>query len=237
MHKALIQTNKLGFPVNSSVYNAYQGLDSLGYEINPVKRVLSKHKGPVIASGTIEFIDKLLGINEVKLSEFNQLTRYTPFLKRQVFKSTLEKAFSLAHEGNKFSVKPVGHKIFNGTVVLEEKDLLCLAGIPVETEVLISEYLDITSEFRVYISDSEILGTKSYRGSSIFSPSGSFIRDVMDYQDNMPRSYALDIGICRNSQEVLIEVTEAVYAGNYGLPSMLYAQFLETRYQELFNIS
>lgn len=51
----------------------------------------------------------------------------------------------------------------------------------------------------------------------------------------MNRAYSLDFGITDSGVMMLVEVNEAFALGTYGLPSIIYARMLETRWQEIMH--
>lgn len=98
--------------------------------------------------------------------------------------------------------------------------------------VLVSDVIDINSEWRIFISNQEIRGIKQYSGSFFASPpSYDFIKSCIEAYKSQPKVYTLDIGK-NNEGEFVIEVHDFFSCSTYGfnslsLPTMFSQWFYE----------
>jgi hypothetical protein len=112
--------------------------------------------------------------------------------------------------------------------------------------VWVSEVVDgIRSEWRVFVKRGKIIGAKCYHGDSFYSPRGAFMNNCLNAcnkSDEMPVAYALDIAVVERKRpnepwkNILIEANDSYALGCYGLPSVVYARFLEARWAQLFGV-
>ena len=122
-----------------------------------------------------------------------------------------------------YFIKPVNHKLFEGRVVREFKDLI---GIQ-DTEIYYCEdIINFVSEWRVYITNKEIIGIKHYKGDVFKIPQEKTIKEIINSYTKQPNTYTIDIGITEIDYNVLIEVNDGYSSGNYGLTEIQYAKFL-----------
>lgn len=126
---------------------------------------------------------------------------------RNIWKGRLSDKVEFPH-----FVKPLNTKQFTG--FLAEKpshyELMC-HDIPGETEVLYSEVMEFTSEYRCFIHDDKIVGLKHYLGDFFIGPSdhlcksndrepleGFLTRVISKMRDELnqetPKAYTIDIG-------------------------------------------
>lgn len=55
---------------------------------------------------------------------------------------------------------------------------------------------------------------------------------VKDFE-GAPKAYALDFGVTKDGETILVEVNNTCSIGSYGLEPVLYARFLSARWVEL----
>lgn len=155
------------------------------------------------------------------------------FLGRDIRETTLGEARTRT---DVFFVKPVKQKIFTGFVwdPADPRSRLNVAVCPDETPVLCSGLMDFKSEWRCFVKNDEIVGIKHYKGdpSRGFSMS-TLERAVRQGKGRMPAAHSLDIGVTEYGHTHLVEANEGYAIGSYGLPSLIYARFLEARWTEL----
>jgi hypothetical protein len=159
----------------------------------------------------------------------------TPFLRRQVWRSTLAAAQSaFGRTGQPIFVKPVGiHKRFTG-VVIDSGESWPLASVPGRTPVWCSEVVTFQSEHRAFVSNRRIVGVRHYWGDPGLSPERETISTmVATFGADAPDSYALDVGIVPSGDTALVEVTDGFALDSYGLEPDLYLTVLAPRWRQL----
>ena len=109
---------------------------------------------------------------------------------------------------------------------------ICAEGcIQKDTRYVISERVEIFSEYRVFVHRDEILAVQNYAGDPCIFPDGNAVRQMVEAYRHMqrPKSYTLDIAVanCKTGiQTIIIEVHPFVSCGLYGfcdenIPEML----------------
>lgn len=102
-----------------------------------------------------------------------------------------------------------------------------------DTPVLVSDVIDIVSEYRCYVLKGDLKGIKWYIGDIRVFPDVKVIdAAIIDYK-SAPSAYVIDFGITKDGETVLIEVNDAWSVGNYGLDDKTYANMLLTRWLEI----
>lgn len=114
--------------------------------------------------------------------------------------------------------------------------------------VLVSEVVNMISEYRVYVSKKRgIIGMKHYQGDEFVFPDVKTLRNIVGellMRDDLPASFSADFAIIRNEtyhdrswyglhHTELIEVQDAWAIGAYGLDGDKYLSFLMERWAEL----
>lgn len=100
-----------------------------------------------------------------------------------------------------------------------------VANLP-EDEYLVSEVVNIESEWRCFVHGGQLLDVRSYSGDFERHPDYALIRKMIASYRNAPVSYTLDVGV-NSSGTFVLEVHPFVSCGLYGfndyrvLPQML----------------
>lgn len=103
---------------------------------------------------------------------------------------------------------------------------------------LVSEPVDIESEWRCFVGPEGLLGMQHYQGDFTLFPDVSLVREMIHTYTDTPRYYSLDIGINEKGTFV-IEVHPMVSCGLYGfnnpriLPQMMINGYQYMRDQAL----
>lgn len=126
-------------------------------------------------------------------------------------------------------IKPKKHKLFNGVVVREFKDLIGVSDV----EMWCSKPVNILTEYRAYINDNKIVGLKHYKGNPYLALDISKVVGAMQTWKSSPISYSIDFGLTEEGETIVIEVNDGFGLGNYGLNEIDYAKLLLARYEEL----
>lgn len=241
MHKiAHIQIRPNGQILNQGCYMAYYGFDKLGFQVfffrnaEEYQESTSRGRGTVV--GGIDTLRKIMyfsGIQQPKVQQVHKLL--SDFTKREMFDSTLGQTRKIfAADFRPFFLKPlIEDKTFTGFVCKTPMDLLKLRSLPDDFEILISEVVNLQSEFRVFIQDGKILDCKNYTGNFWLKPNPHIINEAIQSYINAPIAYTLDWGIDMDGNTVLIEINDAFGVAPYGLDPVKYARFLESRWDEM----
>lgn len=80
---------------------------------------------------------------------------------------------------------------------------------------VVSDEIEIDSEWRVFVHNRELVGLKHYLGDFTLFPDVSFIKKAIDTYKDCPPAYTLDIGINKDGCFV-IEVHPFISCGLYG---------------------
>lgn len=93
-------------------------------------------------------------------------------------------------------------------------------------EYLVSEVVEMESEWRAFVQNRELVGLNHYLGDFAIFPDVAKIQDMITAYPDAPSTYTLDIAVS-NRKTIVIEVHPFVSCGLYGfrdyrrLPSML----------------
>lgn len=225
------------------VHVACQGLSHLGYIIEWFDGEELENLPLTKDTLVVGFIEQYRRAIEIvtgnKPSIFNYPDELKRYLDREVWSSTLGTIRNNSDLWPVF-IKPANEiKSFAGRVVKSARDLISQAGLPNDTPVYCSKPVTISSEYRVFVKDKEVIGCRHYKGNPLIFPNELRILGMIrDWKDS-PAAYCLDVGVveyCSNwydYQTNLIEINDAHSAGDYGLDPLIYARFLETRWCEL----
>lgn len=133
-------------------------------------------------------------------------------------------------------VKPTKQKLFGGFVFdpLDPRSRLAVAPYHDDTPCIISDEVEFVSEYRCFIRHDAPVGVKHYRGNSFVSLDKSvYNKAIKCCKGKMPAAYSLDLGVTASGTTLLVEANEGYALGSYGLSSLVYARFLEARWEQL----
>lgn len=107
----------------------------------------------------------------------------------------------------------------------------------------LSEFKDITSEWRLYIYKNEIVGMVNYSGNFLTIPNLTNIKYNLSNKENKdkyPIAFSIDVGFCDRKyfspDSLVIECNDFYSIGNYGgITDELFAEMLIARWEELSN--
>ncbi|WP_345204700.1 ATP-grasp domain-containing protein [Chryseobacterium ginsengisoli] len=155
-----------------------------------------------------------------------------PFLKRKIWESSINEVFN-KKEWNIFIKPKTETKLFTGKVIKNEMDLLGLLYEEDDIKIWCSEMIDFKTEWRCFIRYKEILDIRRYKGDWDTKIDVKVVENAIDSFISQPNSYALDFGINKSGETILVEVNDGHSLGTYGLSSAHYAKFLSARWSEL----
>lgn len=254
LEAAYVRFKRIGanvsIPDNQNTYAAADGFAQQGIPVVPfyAQRELEARFGPdnegfdpstVAVSGNIGDVHAALRFaGRPTPQPFDYPDHLKPFLGREIEKRTLGWVRALG-EGKVF-IKPCARaKQFTGCVwdVEDPRPRLGLAAFSDDTEVWVSEFVSFASEARCFVKRDKLIAVKHYAGDWSMLPKASIVEAaVMDGRGNMPAAYALDFGVTDYGSTDLVEANDGYALGCYGLPSIVYARFLEARWAELFGV-
>lgn len=140
------------------------------------------------------------------------------------------------HENGRYFVKNVSKlKEFNSSAY--EGRIPAPSTLPAGT-YLLSEWIDIRSEFRVFVYRDKILAVQNYLGFPlVFPDADKLVKMVEKYRgdDGWPEAYTMDVAVlCQKDQlaeTVILEIHPFVSCGLYGFNHPLIPDMLEAGVQ------
>lgn len=185
-----------------------------------------------IPIGSVEFVlsfyEKYHNINNIKpINIPNQLNTYE-FLQRKIFKG---------NQKNKIQGKP-DKKYFIKDISGFKKltDIVCFNDIPEDEDILVSELVDISSEWRGFVYKNELLDIRCYLGDFTMFPDFKKIEKMINTYTDSPYAYTIDVAVLGNKETVLIEIHPFFSCGLYGFADyrVLVDMFITTHKQIIF---
>lgn len=162
------------------------------------------------------------------------------FAGRRIWDSTMKEIHGIVSrepERLPLHVKPHKRKLFKGTVVRAFRDLIPMAAVPDDEPVIMQEYVEFVSEWRSTILHGEILNVAHYKGDPLLFPSQATMKAAVGVFAEQPAAYALDWGVTKAGNTLLVEANDAHSLGNYGLQGQVYCNVLLARWRELMGVS
>ena len=124
--------------------------------------------------------------------------------------------------------------IFGAGVISKESSRQnFFTGVPDTFPVLVSDYVDIVSEYRGYVIDGQLKGIKHYLGDIRIFPEMKVVDDAISKYKTQPVGYSIDFGITSDGKTILIECNDGFSLGNYGLEPNLYSTLLAKRWLQI----
>jgi hypothetical protein len=106
-----------------------------------------------------------------------------------------------------------------------------LSIVPENDKYLISEVIDILSEWRCFVFEGKLVGLQNYSGDFTLFPDVKLINEMISEYKEAPIAYTLDVGVNKLNTFV-IECHDFYSVGSYGfanhkiLPQMFYKWFI-----------
>ena len=172
-----------------------------------------------IPIGTLGFVKtwlkKYKGIEEMKPIEVPEILREEKYLGRSYDIVSFE---DLELKGYKFikDVDKLKQFSFIGNLGNFDKND---REFFVSQNYLISNVVEIMSEYRVFVSDMSIKAIQFYDGDCTVFPDIPLLREMIGKYylvQNRPKSYTMDIAVLKNGRTVILEVHPVVSVGTYG---------------------
>lgn len=172
-----------------------------------------------IPIGTLEFVrtwlKKYHNISEMKPIEVPEVLREEKYLGRSYDIVSFE---DLELKGYKFikDIDKLKQFSFTGDLGNFNKND---DSVFISKNYLISNVVDIMSEYRCFVSDMSIKAIQFYDGDCTVFPNISLLREMVGKYylvQNRPKSYTMDIAVLKNGRTVILEVHPVVSVGTYG---------------------
>lgn len=84
-----------------------------------------------------------------------------------------------------------------------------------EGNYIISEIIDIDSEWRTFVYNGDMVGLQNYSGDFTVFPNVHTIKDMINDYKSAPKAYTLDVGVNKNGT-FIIECHDFFSCGMYG---------------------
>jgi D-alanine-D-alanine ligase-like ATP-grasp enzyme len=188
---------------------------------------------PIVVGGinTIRRVFDMMNLPQPNLDNPHELL--PGYLGRNVFEASFEEVEQ--YDQFPFFIKPLrDHKLFTGYVVKSKHDLLqAKLRCRPESRLIVSEVVDFVSEYRCFVLNGRLIGSKNYTGDFTVSPDYSFIESAIRDYNNQPAAYSIDFGVTQDGRTLLIEMNDAFGLSAYGLNKIAYCKMLEARWDEI----
>lgn len=218
------------------IFSAYLGFYSLGFKINffnSFEEIEFKPNDIVVSS--IQITQKIMNSLNISLPNLYIPTEVYEFCGRKIWKSTLKEIID--------NYKKTKNKVFIKSVNIKEIPSQIIDFLPLITyenqeldyniDCYVSEIVDFVSEWRVFISNYEVVGCQNYLGDFKIYPDWNIINSCMKKLKWQPKGWTMDFGITKDNKTLLIETNDGYSIGNYGLDGRIYAKLLLNRWNEL----
>lgn len=115
-------------------------------------------------------------------------------------------------------------------------ELIKIKNLPLNKKLLISDEIEILSEWRIFVFNKKMVDIKNYSGDFKCFPNINIIEQMINDYKDCPKSYTLDIAITP-TDTVLIEVHQFFSCGLYGFNdySILPKMFIATHKDIMVN--
>lgn len=219
-------------------FEAAAGFGQMGYNVIGFERPeeIDHSSSPIVVGGinTIRQVFSDLGIFQPQID--NPHNHLPDYLGRKIVEMTFEEVEEYASIGVfPFFIKPLyDHKLFTGYVVKSGHDLL-QAKLRCEpnTRLILSECVEFISEYRCFVLNGVLIGSKNYTGDFTASPDYNIIESAIRDYKSQPIAYSIDFGITANGRTLLIEMNDGFGLSAYGLNKIAYCKMLEARWDEI----
>lgn len=203
------------------------------YDYRLVDNMIRFNDKSYIPIGSVEFVREFLydfeGIVNVKPINIPKELMIHKFIKRNIYCSLGKDippipSKSSTSESKLFVKSNDKIKGFNSNVY-------SFNDLKDNEEYLVSDLIDINSEWRVFIFNGRLVGLQNYSGDFTIFPNIKLIEEIIREYKDCPPAYTLDIGINSNDGTFILEVHNFFSCGLYGfadyriLPQMFISAF------------
>lgn len=229
-------------PINPDILVAAQGFEWMGYEIRQFEYI---HGTPPAPNSTLKKHIFVGGI-ECMRHIFTVLGKLPPpinfppgnvdagLIGRKLQHLILQSAVERFKVDKKpFYIKPFERKLFDAMLLSKESQLSYFRDFGGDTEVIVSEPMEIVSEWRTFIHNRKMVDCRSYTGDFRLHPDYQIIQSNIDAYEDSPVAYTLDVAVLKDGRTVVMEFDDFWAVGAYGLDPSEYAQMLLNRYKQI----
>jgi hypothetical protein len=97
----------------------------------------------------------------------------------------------------------------------------------------ISSVVNFVSEYRLFLTNGELIGCKHYWGDFRINLNWKVIDNALSDLKWQPKGWCLDFGVTDKGETLLIEANDGYSIGNYGLDGWDYSRLIRERFLEL----
>jgi hypothetical protein len=236
--RALVQKFRGEF-ANINVLTAYLGFTERGYiaEIFDFKDLagVDIDRDTIVVGGIPVVVEALerLGVTPPALDSVP--TSLEAFARRKVWTSTMGEVRAAIGRGESIFAKPIpsDRKLFGGQLLTRFRDLISTASLPSDHPVVCSEPVEMRCEYRVFVTNGDIVGCRHYKGDFRRFPDFTVIDAAIRSYTDAPAGYGIDFAVTSEGETVLVEVNDGFSLGCYGLSPLPYSALLEARWAQL----
>lgn len=95
-------------------------------------------------------------------------------------------------------------------------ELVKMRNLPLNKPLIVSEPIDIKSEWRAFVFNKELLDIRNYSGDFTVFPDIQMVNRMIQSYEDSPKAYTLDVAINDEGKTVTIEVHQFFSCGLYG---------------------
>lgn len=232
-----MQKMSLGDSANISFYAALEAYYNMGFNVfnvEPGELQTTNIEEENIFLGSIQYIRAALNkLNYAVPEPLDYPLVLRGFLGREVWEARIDDIAADSNQWNVF-VKPKGvFKKFTGRVIKSTADLVGCGDAGENAPVWVSEVVQFVAEWRVFIRYGQVLGVKQYKGNWRAQFHYKVIENAIAAYTDAPAGYALDFGLTRDGEMLLVEASDGFALGSYGLFYIDYAKLLATRWAQV----
>lgn len=246
MKLVLLEAGTDLLPQTLDIFNAYLGFLFLEYELRLVRGMTGYmlldpeliQKAECVV-GNAAFMRKALLDRKARIPELDYPLPDV-FYGREIRRSSLKAELKdFCDSGRQVFIKPVLHKLFPAKLMSDETDKHYFDSWLEdygESACWASEPIQPLSEWRVFVYEQQLVGSRCYAGDFQLSPDYEQVHKMLQAFENPPIAYTLDVFITFERETFCMEINDFWAIGSYGLDSTLYAQMLLSRWQELLGL-
>jgi len=206
-------------------------------DLDKYRDLLSQGAIPI---GSVEFTNYCMKLANINIPEFDCYDRRLyygryiyPISEKRIIKNHISPIF----------IKPVITKLFTGFIYFgqeysynehDKEQLIKFNTLSEDTQLYISEVINIKAEWRCYINKGKLISVCQYDDSEEdLVPDSNFINKCLEKLGN--RVLTLDIGLLDTGEYVVIELNDAWAIGKYSdISDNDYFNFITTRWEEIY---
>jgi len=231
-----------GSPEDEAFHKAWHGFRKRGVECTLTDEAtiengeLPLSRSTLVVGGirTVESAMRQIGMPVPRAN--NLPDELSSYFGRSIAKTTLGAVRAEWRNSNPDNcfLKPLNqNKQFPAIALFDADDLAVLDSHADTTEVVVSDYVLFETEWRVFVTNSEIIGLSHYQGNCFIFPSAETIKSAIRDFSNAPAGYGIDFGVLTNGTTVLVEANDGYSLGSYSLNSVDYSRLIEARWAEI----